>query len=107
MATFFTASFRHLPTLLQKENFDLLLIDQVHYVGATLAEHLGIPFVSLANALLVNREDGIPPPIMLWPYELSPAAIERNRQGWAGLDQAVTPLLNQVNEQRRAWNLPA
>jgi hypothetical protein len=36
------------------------------YGGATIAEHLGLPFISLANVLLLNREEVIPPPVMLW-----------------------------------------
>jgi zeaxanthin glucosyltransferase len=106
MALFFQTSFRDLPDLIQKEAIDLLIIDQVHYGGATIAEHLGIPFVSLANALPVNREDVIPPPVMLWPFDPSPAGIERNRKGWAGVDQAYSMLLPVVNQQRRAWHLP-
>jgi len=106
MVLFFSTSFRHLPELIRREKIDLLVIDQVQYGGATIAEHLGIPFVSLANALLVNREDVIPPPVMLWPFDPSAAAIERNRKGWAGVDQAYAMLLPVVNEQRRAWDLP-
>ena len=106
MVVLFNSSFRYLPELIQREKIDLLVIDQTQYSGATIAEHLGIPFVSLANALLVNREDVIPPPLMLWPYDPSPAGIERNRKGWAGVDQAFAVLLTLVNEQRRAWSLP-
>jgi MGT family glycosyltransferase len=105
MILFFSTSFRYLPELIRREKLDLLVIDQVHYGGATIAEHMGIPFVSLANALLVNREDVIPPPVMLWPFDPSPAGIDRNRKGWAGVDQAYALLLPVVNEQRRAWNL--
>jgi zeaxanthin glucosyltransferase len=107
MVLFFRASFRDLPELIQRERIDLLVIDQVQYGGATIAEHLGIPFVSLANALLVNREEVIPPPIMLWPFDPSPYGIERNRKGWAAIDQAYAPLLACVNEQRHSWQLPA
>jgi zeaxanthin glucosyltransferase len=106
MALFFKTSFRDLPSLIRSEKIDLLIVDQVYYCGATLAEHLGIPFVSLANALLVNREDVIPAPIFPWSYDPSSAGIERNRKGWAGVDQAYAMLLPVVNEQRRAWNLP-
>jgi UDP:flavonoid glycosyltransferase YjiC (YdhE family) len=42
---------------------------------------------------------------MLWPFEETPAAIERNRKDWAGVDQAYATLLSVVNEQRRSWNL--
>ena len=107
MVTLFRAGFRDLPDLLRGAGLDLLIVDQVHYAGATLAEHVGIPFVSLANALLVNREDVIPPPVMLWPFSSSAAAVERNRKGWAGVDQAYAHLLPVVNEQRSAWGLPA
>jgi zeaxanthin glucosyltransferase len=106
MVLFFRTSFRDLPELIRRERIDLLVIDQVQYGGATIAEHLGIPFVSLANALLVNREDVIPPPVMLWPFDPSPAGIERNRKGWAAIDKAYAMLLPVVNEQRRTWNLP-
>ena len=81
MAKLFSASFRYLPDRIRKLDINLLVIDQVHYGGATIAEHLGIPFITLANALLVNREDGIPSPVMLWPFDPSPAGIERNREG--------------------------
>ncbi len=106
MILLFRTSFRDLPDLIRKERIDLLVVDQVQYGGATIAEHLGIPFVSLANALLVNREDVIPPPIMLWPFDPSAPGIERNRQGWAGVDHAYASLLSVVNDQRRTWNLP-
>lgn len=107
MVTLFRSGFRDLPELLRGEALDLLIVDQVHYAGATLAEHVGVPFVSLANALLVNREDVIPPPVMLWPFDSSEAGIARNRKGWAGVDQAYGHLLPVVNEQRSAWGLPA
>ena len=106
MVLLFGTSFRDLPELIAHEEIDLLVVDQVHYGGATLAEHLGIPFISLANALLVNREDVIPPPIILWPFDPTADGIERNRKGWAGVDQAYAMLLPVVNEQRRLWNLP-
>ncbi len=106
MALFFRTSFRDLPQLIDHEKIDLLVVDQLQFGGATLAEYVGIPFLSLANALIVNREDVIPPPVMLWAYDPTPESIERNRKGWAGVDQALTTLLQVVNEQRRAWNLP-
>lgn len=77
MVQFFAAGFRELPALIQAQAVDLLIVDQVLYSGATLAQHLDLPFVSLANALLVNREPAIPPPVTLWPYDDSPAAVAR------------------------------
>ncbi|MBE7157054.1 MAG: glycosyl transferase family 1 [Rhodospirillales bacterium] len=62
--------------------------------------------MSLANAVLLNREADIPPPSALWPYEDSEAARERNRVGWDRLLAAFAPLLASVNEQRQRWQLP-
>ena len=102
----FHAGFEELPLLLDKERLDLLVVDQAHYHGSTIAEHLKVPFVSLVNALPVNREDSVPPWNTLWPFETSEAAIERNRHGWAAFDRAYAPLLSLVNRQREFWDLP-
>lgn len=99
-------SFQYLPKLISKEKLDLLVIDQFYPGGATLADHLNLPYVSLANALVANREDVIPPPTQLWPYDTSVEAIQRNRKGWEAIFQAFNPLLTVINEQRRVWGLP-
>jgi zeaxanthin glucosyltransferase len=102
----FHAGFEELPYLLKRERLDLLVVDQAHYHGSTIAEHLNVPFVSLVNALPVNREDSVPPWNTMWPLETSEAAIERNRQGWVAFDRAYAPLLSLVNRQRESWGLP-
>jgi zeaxanthin glucosyltransferase len=105
MLTFAEASFEELPKLIQKQNLDMLVIDQLYPGGSTIAEHLGLPFLSVANAAHTNREDGVPPPSLLWPYDPSEAGIARNLKGWAGITQVFTPLLQRINTQRTAWNL--
>jgi zeaxanthin glucosyltransferase len=107
MTTLFRAGLRDLPKALMKESVDLLVADQVYFAAGTVAEHLDVPFVSLANALLINREDVIPPPAMLWPYDDSSAGQERNSKGWAAVDQALMPLLELINRQRATWKLPS
>lgn len=106
MSLLFRTSFEYLPELLRRAKQDLLIVDQAHYGGSTIAEHLNLPFVSLANALLLNREDIIPPPIMLWGFDDSQDGIERNRKGWLGIDHACSSLLSLINEQRSEWGLP-
>ena len=105
MGLFARAAFAELPALLAQEQPDLLIVDQLYPGGSTIAEHAALPFVSLAAALMVNREDGVPPPIFTWPYDPSPEAVARNRQGWAGVRQAFQPLLEMENEQRDRWGL--
>jgi len=106
MALLELAAFEELPELINSVGVDALVIDQLFPGGSTLAEHLGLPFISLANALLINEEDSVPPPTLPWPYDSSAAARARNVIGWAGTRKIFQPLLEITNTQRYAWNLP-
>ncbi|RRA47354.1 nucleotide disphospho-sugar-binding domain-containing protein [Acidipila sp. EB88] len=99
-------SFQYLPALLAANRPDLLIIDQLFPGASTVADHLGIPFVSIANALIVNSDHSVPPPTLPWPYDPADAAVARNAQGWAGTLKAFDPLLALVNAQREKWSLP-
>src|SRR5215475_3015394 len=48
--------FRDAPAAIRHEGVDSLLIDQIEMAGSTVAEHLGLPFVSVAAALPVNLD---------------------------------------------------
>ena len=76
------AVFRDLPDLIVQHNIGALVIDQLFAGGGTLAQHLRLPYVSLANALAVNFEPGVPPPTLPWEYEDNSSAEEKNRAGW-------------------------
>jgi zeaxanthin glucosyltransferase len=43
--------FRDAPGAIRDEGVDSLIIDQIEMAGGTVAEHLGLPFVSTAAAL--------------------------------------------------------
>jgi zeaxanthin glucosyltransferase len=105
MALLELTAFGELPKLINSLGIDALIIDQLFPGGSTLAEHLDLPFISLANALLINEEDGVPPPTLPWPYDSSAAASERNKLGWAGTRKIFQPLLEITNKQRYAWGL--
>ena len=55
---------RELPGALRQERIDCVLADQMEAAGGMAAEALGLPFVSVACALPVNREPGMPLPVM-------------------------------------------
>src|SRR5947199_5011335 len=63
--------FRDGPPALRAAGVDSLLIDQASPAGSTVAEHLGLPFVSVACALMVNEEAGVPPFWTTWRYRPS------------------------------------
>jgi zeaxanthin glucosyltransferase len=97
---------RDTPDAFRSTGVDLLLIDQGVAGGATVADHLGVPYVTVANALMFNFEDGIPPPASPWLPSKSPLAIGRDRLCWAILRRVIAPLTRDIAERRRAWGLP-
>ncbi len=97
---------RDAPDAFRSAGVDLLLIDQGVAGGTTVADHLGVPYISVANALMFNIEDGIPPPASPWLPSRSPLAIGRDRLCWAILRRVIAPLTRDIAERRRAWGLP-
>lgn len=67
---------RELPLALEKLSIDGVIVDQMEAAGGIVAEALGLPFVSVACALPVNREPGMPLPVMPFDY----ATDERARR---------------------------
>ena len=71
---------RELPPVLRTLHIDALICDQMEAAGGLVAEAAGLPFISVACALPVNRERGIPLPVMPMAY----GADARSRQLYQG-----------------------
>lgn len=71
---------RELPPAIDALGIDAIVADQMEAAGGLVAEGLGLPFVSVACALPVNREPGIPLPVMPFEY----ADDERMRKVYEG-----------------------
>ena len=65
---------RELPRAIEQLGIDAIIADQMEAAGGLVAEGLGIPFVSVACALPVNREPNIPLPVMPFGFEDSERA---------------------------------
>jgi MGT family glycosyltransferase len=65
---------RELPRAIEQLGIDAIVADQMEAAGGLVAEGLGLPFVSVACALPVNREPGIPLPVMPFAFEDSERA---------------------------------
>jgi len=98
--------FREAPQAIREANIDVLIIDQISSSMATVADYLELPFVTVCNAMLVNREPGVPPYSTHWAYSTTPWARLRNRLGNALVDVLTRDLWQIIVEQRRNWNLP-
>jgi zeaxanthin glucosyltransferase len=69
------------PGLLRQHGIEAVVTDQMEAGGALVAEHLGLPFVSVAAAAPINREPLVPLPVLDWPYEATEKAAKRNKVG--------------------------
>jgi MGT family glycosyltransferase len=98
--------FREAPQAIRQANIDVLIIDQITLSMATVADYLGLPFVTVCNAMLINREPVVPPYSTHWAYSATPWARLRNRFGNALVDYLTRDLWQVIVEQRRDWNLP-
>ncbi|MFW3615862.1 glycosyltransferase [Billgrantia antri] len=80
---------RELPRALDELGIDALICDQMEAAGGLVAEASGRPFVSIACALPVNREPGLPLPVMPFAYGRS----ERHQQVYAGSERTYDLLM--------------
>src|SRR5262249_8050302 len=98
--------FRDAPAAIREEGIDALIVDQIEMAGGTLAEHLGLPFVSVASALLVNPDPSAPPVNVPWPHRTGLGARLRNWVGNRVVERIFSGVVGMINRQRRAWGLP-
>jgi UDP:flavonoid glycosyltransferase YjiC (YdhE family) len=99
--------FRDAPAAIRDEGIDSLIVDQIEMAGGTVAEHLGLPFVSAAAALPINLDASVPPVTLPWPHRVGVCARLRNWVGNAASEWIMSGVLRTINRQRRAWGLPA
>lgn len=95
-----------LPVAVREAAIDVLLVDQLNPAGGTVAEALGVPFVTIANALPVNREAAVPPYFTGWLPSAWPWARWRNQLGNVLLDRLTAPLWRDLQEHRERLGLP-
>jgi MGT family glycosyltransferase len=97
---------RELPAAFERLRIDAVLGDQMEAAGALAAEALGLPFVSVACALPVNREPGVPLPVM--PFDWSPS--ERSLRMFEGstrvYDWMMAPHRRALETQSRRLGIP-
>jgi MGT family glycosyltransferase len=94
------------PTAIRDAGVEALLVDQMEPAGGTVAEHLGRPFVTICNALPINRDAAIPPPFTAWKYSLEPWARLRNRIGYLASAGTTRAIRRVVAQYRAKWHLP-
>ena len=118
------AIFRDAPDALKAVGVELLLVDPAVPTGGTVADFLGIPFISVCTGMPLNCEAGVPPYFTPWNYHNTWWAKLRNLWGyywnyhntwWAKLrnlwgyyllDLLSRPVAGDIALQRQKWKLP-
>ncbi|MEH2312750.1 MAG: glycosyltransferase [Nostoc sp.] len=97
---------RDAPSAVKEAGVQALLVDQVSPEGGSVAEFLGIPFITVCSAVVLNRDQSVPPYFKTWGYNPAWWARLRNRAGYTLLSRTVKPITKVINQYRQEWKLP-
>ena len=92
------------PAAVKAAGVEAMLVDEADMAGS-VAEALGLPFVSIACFPPLLQDDRIPPFVFGWRYDAGPLGRLRNRLGSALLSRVAWPIYKEVNAQRTSWGL--
>lgn len=92
------------PAAALAERCEALLCDEAD-MGSTVAEHLRLPFVSIAFFPPLIQDDRIPAFCFPWQPGTGTLTRLRNRLGFRLLSRFAAPIYAVVNQQRAAWGL--
>ena len=96
-----------LPTAIEALRIDALLGDQMEAAAGLVAEALQLPFISVACALPVNREAGVPLPVMPFGYDASERGLQMVAGSTSVYDWIMAPHRRAIERQARRLGLPA
>ena len=98
---------REAPALLRSLGTEAVIADQMEAAGGLLARGLGLPFVSVACALPVNRDLRVPLPVMPWGYALNLRGEQLNAGSARVYDWLMQPHARVIASHARAFGIPA
>jgi len=93
------------PAALRELKVDGVLIDQTFLGGGTVAQHLGLPYVTICTALPWNLDVVAPPLFTHWLPAEGSAARLRNRLCAVVWRWYMGPTIRLINRYRRRWNM--
>jgi zeaxanthin glucosyltransferase len=92
------------PYAVKAAGVDAMLVDEADMAGS-VAEHLGLPFVSIACFPPLMWNAAMPPFCFGWGFGTGPFARLRNVLGFKLLSHFAAPIFEVVNAQRQMWGL--
>ncbi|GAB1539315.1 glycosyltransferase [Scytonema sp. NUACC21] len=97
---------RDAPASIKAANVDALLVNQSTSEGGTIADLLGIPFVTVCSTVVLNQEPGVPPTSTVWRYNPAWWARLRNQIGYMLSALLSKPIRDLIAKYRQEWKLP-
>ena len=97
---------RELPAAIDALKIDALIGDQMEAAAGLVAEGMGLPFVSVACALPVNREPGIPLPVMPFAWSDSERALQIVEGSTRVYDWMMSPHRQAIEAEARRLGVP-
>src|ERR1700733_9031765 len=88
-----------LPTIVDREDIDALVLDTSHWYMELVPMKLGIPFVHLSNAMHFDYSGHTPLCVYDWAHGSTPEVLIRNRKGVAD----YVDLLRRANPRAIAY----
>ena len=80
---------REAPAVLERLGVDALVVDQLEPAGGVVARGLGVPYMSVACALPIERDEDVPPVFVGWRYDPSSHGRWRNAGGHLVADRLM------------------
>lgn len=93
------------PHAMTEARVTALIVDQGQPAGSTLAERLNVPFVTICNAVPVDRDPAVPLSGTSWGPAQSWTDRLRNRACYRIFELAARPLLQTINTYRLRWGM--
>jgi zeaxanthin glucosyltransferase len=92
------------PSAVNAAGVEAMLVDEADMAGS-VADHLGLPYVSIACFPPLMWNDAMPPFCFGWGFGTGQFARLRNRLGFRLLSHFAAPIFEVVNVRRDMWNL--
>ena len=96
---------RALPAALDAIGADLLVADQMEAAGGLVARGIGLPYVTTATGLPIDREPAIPPPYVAWNYDGRDKGVTRNAGGYRVSDWLMRGVGDVIEGHARRFGL--
>lgn len=97
---------QQLPEMIEQEGVDALIVDQMEPAGGIVAQALGLPFISVACALPVNREPHYPLPVMPFKFAEDDKARRLYHTSERIYDRLMRPHGRVIARHARRFGLP-